>query len=75
MIKSGFNLERGNKEENEHIPIEKLKKITSYETQEMFEESKHYEQEKVTNDIEIMRNDYKRVLLKSSILLLKDIAR
>ena len=39
MTKSGFNLERGNKEGNEHIPIEKLKKITSYETQEMFEES------------------------------------
>ncbi|MFR5684496.1 MAG: MobV family relaxase, partial [Clostridia bacterium] len=29
MIKSGFDLERGNKEENEHIPIEKLKKVTN----------------------------------------------
>ena len=68
MTKSGFNLERGNKEGNEHIPIEKLKKITSYETQEMFEESKHYEQEKLTNDIEIMRNDYKRVIKKFNTL-------
>ena len=68
MTKSGFNLERGNKEENEHIPIEKLKKITNYETQEMFEETKHYEQEKVTNDIEIMRNDYKRVIKKFNTL-------
>ena len=64
MTKSGFNLERGNKEENEHIPIEKLKKITNYETKEMFEETKHYEQEKVTNDIEIMREDYRRVIKK-----------
>ena len=62
MTKSGFNLERGNTENNKHIPTEKLKKITNYEMQEMFEETKHYEQEKVTNDIEIMRNDYKRVI-------------
>ena len=64
MTKSGFNLERGNKEENEHIPIEKLKKITNYESQEIFEETKHYEQEKVTNDVEIMREDYRRVIKK-----------
>lgn len=68
MIKSGFNLERGNKEGNEHIPIEKLKKITSYEIQEMFEETKHYEQENVTNDIEIMRDDYRRVIKKFNTL-------
>lgn len=68
MTKSGFNLERGNKEENEHIAIEKLKKITNYETQEMFEGTKHYEQENITNDIEIMRNDYKRVIKKFNTL-------
>ena len=64
MTKSGFNLERGNKEENEHIPIEKLKKITNYEVQEMFKETTHYEQEKTTNDIEIIREDYKRIINK-----------
>ena len=68
MTKSGFNLERGNKEENEHIPIEKLKKITNYEVQEMFEETKHYEQEKPTNDMEVMRNDYRRVIKKFNTL-------
>jgi hypothetical protein len=68
MTKSGFDLERGNKDENEHIPIEKLKKITSYEVQEMFKDTKHLEQEKVTNDIEIMRNDYKRVINKFNTL-------
>lgn len=68
MIKSGFDLERGNKEENEHIPIEKLKKITSYEMQEMFKDTKHLEQEYSTNDIEIIRNDYKRVINKFNTL-------
>jgi hypothetical protein len=68
MTKSGFDLERGNKDENEHIPIEKLKKITSYEVQEMFKDTKHLEQEKITNDIEIMRNDYKRVINKFNTL-------
>lgn len=68
MIKSGFNLERGNAIDNQHIPIEKLKKITNYEVQEMFKETKHYEQEKVTNDIEIMRDDYKRVIKKFNTL-------
>ena len=68
MTKSGFNLERGSKEENEHIPIEKLKKITNYEVQKMFEETKYYEQEKETNDIEIMREDYRRVIKKFNTL-------
>lgn len=68
MTKSGFNLERGNKEENEHIPIEKLKKITNYEVQEMFKETTHYEQEKTTNDIEIIREDYKRIINKFNTL-------
>ena len=68
MTKSGFNLERGNKEENEHIPIEKLKKITNYEVQEMFKETTHYEQEKTTNDIEIIRDDYKRIINKFNTL-------
>lgn len=31
MIKSGFDLERGNAKENTHIPIETLKSITEYE--------------------------------------------
>jgi len=31
MIKSGFDLERGNAKENAHIPIETLKSITEYE--------------------------------------------
>lgn len=68
MTKSGFNLERGNKEENEHIPIEKLKKITNYEMQEISKINNHMEQEKDTNDIEIIRQDYRQVINKCNIM-------
>lgn len=64
MTKSGFDLERGNTIGNEHIPTETLKEVTNYEMQEMFKETKHQEQEIVTNDIEIMRNEYKRIIKK-----------
>ena len=40
----------------------------------MFKETKHYEQENVTNNIEIMRNDID-VLLRNLIQLLKDILK
>ena len=55
MIKSGFDLERGNTIGNEHIPTATLKKVTNYEMQEMFKETKHQEQEIITNDINIMK--------------------
>ena len=68
MIKSGFKLERGNTVNNEHIPTETLKKVTNYEIQEMFKETKHQEEEIVTNDIEIMRTEYKRISKKFNTL-------
>ena len=64
VIDNGFDLERGNTNGNEHINIEQLKKITNYEVQTMFESTQDYEQEKVTNDIEVMREDYRRVINK-----------
>jgi len=64
MIKSGFDLERGNTINNEHIPTATLKKVTNYEMQEMFKETTHQEQEIITDDIEIMRNEYKRIIKK-----------
>ncbi len=60
----GFELERGNIISNEHIPIEKLKQITNFEMQEMFKETNNLEQEIVTNDIEVLRENYKRVIRK-----------
>ena len=68
MIKSGFDLERGNSKENEHIPIEKLKQITNYEMQEIFKSNENLEQEKTTDDIEVMQKDYRRVISKYNTL-------
>jgi hypothetical protein len=65
---NGFDLERGNTKDNEHIPIEKLKKITNFEVQEMFKDTNCLEQEKITDNIEIMRNEYKRVINKFNTL-------
>ncbi len=65
---NGFDLERGNTKDNEHIPIEKLKKITNFEVQEIFKDTNCLEQEKITDNIEVMRNDYKRVINKFNTL-------
>ena len=59
VTESGFDLERGNTKDNEHIPIEKLKKITNFEVQEMFKDTNCLEQEKITDNIEVMRNKNK----------------
>lgn len=68
MIRSGFNLERGKSHENEHIPIEKLKTITNHEVQKYELNSQKYEQELKTNDIEELRQDYRRVIKKFNTL-------
>ena len=68
ITKSGFNLERGNNVENEHIAIEKLKKITNYETQEILKETNYLEEEIITDDIEVVRKDYKRIIKKFNTL-------
>ncbi len=68
MTQAGFELERGNKEENEHIPIQKLKQITYYETREMFKDTQHLEQEVITNDNEVLRENYKKVINKFNTL-------
>lgn len=68
VVNNGFDLERGNTKDNEHIPIEKLKKITNFEVQEMFKDTSYLEQEKSTDNIEVMRNEYKRVINKFNTL-------
>ncbi len=52
MVKSGFELERGDTKENQHIKIEDLKKITNYEMQEMFKDTSQLENELVTNNFQ-----------------------
>lgn len=71
MTKAGFNLERGNIEGNEHFSIEKLKKITNYEMQKINKETQEIEEEKNTDDIEVMREDYKRIIRKCNTLTKK----
>lgn len=68
MVRSGFELERGDTKENKHIKIEDLKQITNYEMQEMFKTTKNLEQEIITNDIEELRVDYKRIIKKFNTL-------
>ena len=68
VVNNGFDLERGNTKDNEHIPIEKLKKVTNFEVQEMFKDTSYLEQEKTTDNIEVMRNEYKRVINKFNTL-------
>ena len=68
MTRAGFDLERGETEKNEHIPIEQLKKVTNYEMQEFEKQSIKYEKELDTNDVEVLKKDYKRVIRKFNTL-------
>ncbi len=71
MARAGFNLERGNNEENEHIKISDLKRITNYEIQKYNKELVELEKEIDTKDIEILRKDYKRIIKKYNTLATK----
>lgn len=68
MVKAGFELERGDTKDNQHIKIEDLKKITNYEMQEMFKDTSHLEKELVTNNFQELQIDYKRVIKKFNTL-------
>ena len=68
MVRSGFELERGDTKDNEHIPIEKLKVVTNYEMQELFKDSECLEQEIETNNFIELQVDYKRVIKKFNTL-------
>lgn len=68
MIKSGFELERGDTKDNKHIDIEKLKKITNYETQKYEKQTEQLEREINTNNIEILKSENKRIIRKFNTL-------
>ena len=68
MTRAGFDLERGETEKNEHIPIEKLKVMTNYEMQELEKQSTKFEEPKETNNVEELKEDYKRVIRKFNTL-------
>ena len=68
ITKAGFKLERGNNEKNEHIKIADLKQVTNYEVQKFEKMSIKEEKEINTNDIELIKQDYKRVIRKYNTL-------
>lgn len=68
MIKSGFNLERGETKDNKHIDIEKLKIITEYELQQYEKQSIKKEEPLQTNNLELLQKENKRVIKKFNTL-------
>ena len=68
VTRAGFELERGDTEDNKHIKIEDLKKVTNYEVQKYEKEIINLEQEVETEDIELLKKEYKRVIKKFNTL-------
>ncbi len=68
MVRSGFDLERGRNNENEHIPIDKLKVITNHEEQKYLLNSQNNEQEINTTNVDELKKDYKRIIKKFNTL-------
>lgn len=62
MAKAGFNLERGNTKNNEHIDIERLKQLTNYEVQQYEKKSMQKEKPLETNNIELLQKQNRRVI-------------
>ena len=65
---NGFDLERGNTHNNEHIDIEKLKKITNYELQQFEKQSIKKEKPIQTHNIELLQKENKRIIKKFNTL-------
>ena len=68
MTKANFQLERGNAKGNEHIDIEKLKKITNYELQQFEKQTIKKEKTIETNNIELLQQENKRIIKKYNTL-------
>lgn len=68
MTRSGFDLDRGRTRENEHIPIKELKTITNHEVQEYELKSLNLEKELETNNIDLLKQDYRRIIKKFNTL-------
>ena len=68
MTRAGFDFERGQADNNKHIPIEQLKTITNYEMQQFEKQTVQYEKEINTNNINELKAEYKRVIKKFNTL-------
>ena len=71
MVRSGFKLDRGDTKNNEHLKISDLKRITTYEMQKYEKEMLEIENEIDTEDVEILKKEYKRVIRKYNTLATK----
>lgn len=65
---NGFDLERGNTKNNEHIDIERLKTLTNYELQQFEKKSIQKEQPIQTNNAELLKTQNKRIINKFNTL-------
>lgn len=68
MTRAGFDLERGQSENNKHIKIEELKQITNYEMQKFEKEAIQYERGIETTNFNELEKDYKRIIKKFNTL-------
>ena len=64
MIDAGFELERGAFTKIQFIPVSKLKVLTNYEAQKLELQMNKPEEEIETDDINVLREEYKRVVKK-----------
>lgn len=76
MVKAGFDLDRGDTKENEHLKISDLKRITNYEMQKYEKEMQEFENEfsKDIDDIkddEKLRTEYKKIIRKYNTIATK----
>ena len=68
MTRAGFNIDRGDTEDNKHLKISDLKQVTNYEVQKYEKQTTKMEQEKQTDNVEVIKNDYRRVIKKYNTL-------
>ena len=68
MTKAGFQLDRGDTEDNKHLKIADLKQVTNFEVQKYEKEIVSLEQEIQTDDIEKLKKEYKKVIKKYNTL-------
>lgn len=68
MTKAGFNIDRGDTENNKHLKISDLKQVTNYEVQKYQKQTTKMEQEMQTENVEVIKKEYKRVIKKYNTL-------
>ena len=68
MTKAGFDLDRGDTEDNKHLKIADLKRVTNYEVQKYQKEIVSLKEEINSENLEEVKKEYKRVIRKYNTL-------